>query len=104
MREAVARCDVQEFQLWRAFYKLHPWGPDADDIRAAQLANLTHQAAGGKSKVEDFRLGTRADPPAFNPKHLLAQVKAQQMEQRFHEAMAAGRKKDRARRVAEQAK
>ncbi len=51
-REAMERCSYREFQLWRAFYRLNPWGPEAEDVRWARLT-----ACGSGGNVADYLLG-----------------------------------------------
>ena len=56
----VARIPPTELALWRAFYKLNPWGPEAQDVRAARQAAIS---AGDPKLQERFMMGQRPPPP-----------------------------------------
>ena len=60
MAEARSRCSVRELLLWHGFYRVNPWGPDVDDLRAARLVALVYNSVpreGEAAQVEDYRLG-----------------------------------------------
>jgi len=56
--EAQDRCDPREFDEWAIFWRLEPWGADAEDLRAgivaAAVANFSGNADGTTWAAADF--------------------------------------------------
>lgn len=59
--EAQGRCDAREFAEWTAYYRLEPFGCEADDYRAALVCAVTANASRGKG-------GRSASPKDFMPR------------------------------------
>jgi hypothetical protein len=64
VREAIARCDAEEFREWLAYYGLEPWTQDRADWRAGMVASVIANVNRGRGtpayKAADFM-------PRFGP-------------------------------------
>lgn len=75
-REVIDRVSSEEFTYWLAFYRLEPWGCDPDDWRAALVASVTANAAGGKKGGKPFKTSEfipRRGSPALRRSQALAE-------------------------------
>jgi len=72
VREAQQRCDSREFAEWIAFYKIHPFGEDMDDMRMARTCQTIAGAAGAKSKAKDFMFNFGPKEPQTREQGLAA--------------------------------
>ena len=58
VREAKSRIDSKEFMRWIAYGRLEPYGPLADDLRAARIASVIANVNRNPNKrayeVDDF--------------------------------------------------
>jgi len=82
--EAMERIDSREFTLWRAAYRLEPWGEERADLRAATLAHYITASQSWKlsytdiMKSFDFSHYDDAPPKTFKQKfHTLYNTNAE---------------------------
>ena len=54
VKEAQARCDFQEFQSWKAFYEIEPWGWRNGWMQAGQICSAIHATKGNPVEPESF--------------------------------------------------
>jgi len=52
---------MAEYLDWLAEYQLAPWGEEADDLRAAMVAQVTANSNGAKVKAERLFVRDRSD-------------------------------------------
>lgn len=52
---------ARQYEEWRAFYQIEPFGPWRDSVNAAVVAQQVHNVLGGKAKLKSFipTFGTR---------------------------------------------
>ncbi len=56
VEETYDRIPPHEFQLWQAFFRLEPFGPAREDLRAGQIAAAAYNTIrkGAPAKASDF--------------------------------------------------
>ncbi|MCL2646022.1 MAG: hypothetical protein FWD61_03335 [Phycisphaerales bacterium] len=68
LAEAQAKINAREFTLWRAAYKLEPWGEDRADFRAARIAQYIASTNGWNltftEALKHFDFYDYDEPPA----------------------------------------
>ncbi len=46
--EAMRNVDIDEFHIWKALFKRHPWGYEIENLRTDMIINTIAAIAGGK--------------------------------------------------------
>lgn len=73
-----------EFEDWKVFYAIRPFGPWHDDYRIAMLNwSVSRMYGGSDAKVRDFMCVTPAPPPPPTNEQLAARAKAESINARL---------------------